>query len=191
MRNGSCCLEKLRVVEVVGEEVGIGWLFAELPQHAGYLAAMQRGVVHRVEQDLPAKDGAVDSSEFSVYLGFRHRLDVFVESIRDCRPCLFQLVKAWFGVGVAEELLIANFDAWWECVGLEAFEPDALGVEGVAQGLQDAGVGCLQVAVQFFWRDRGAGGEQEVVGPGGVVNLREQDLAGDWHGGSISLEAKA
>ncbi len=39
MRDGSCCLEKLRL-EVVGEEVGVGWLFAELPQHAGYLAAM-------------------------------------------------------------------------------------------------------------------------------------------------------
>ncbi len=56
----------------------------------------------------------------------------------------------------------------------------------MAEGLQDAGVGCLQIAVEFLWCEGGAGGEKKLVGPGGVVDLREQDLAGDRHGGSIS-----
>ena len=101
---------------------------------------------------------------------------------------MFQLAQVGFGIGVAEELLIADFDAWWECVGLEASEPDAFGVVDVAEGFEDAGVGGVQVAVELLWREGGAGGEEKLVGPGGVVDLREQDLDGDWHGGSISSE---
>ena len=37
----------------------------------------------------------------------------------------------------------------------------------------------------LFWRERGAGGEQLLVGPDGVVDEIEKGWPGDWHDGII------
>jgi len=70
------------------------------------------------------------------------------------------------------------FDQGWEPVFEEAISPDAFGVEDVAQGFEDAAVGGAEVADELISGESGADCEELLVGPGRVIDVREQELPG-------------
>jgi hypothetical protein len=65
----------------------------------------------------------------------------------------------------------------------DAAEPDALAVVDVAEGAEDAGVGCAEAAIELVEGERRAGLEQLAGGPSGVVCVGEQELLERGHRG--------
>ena len=70
--------------------------------------------------------------------------------------------------GAGRQTLSAAFD--------NALEPDALAVVDVAEGAEDAGVGCAEAAIELVEGERRACLEQLAGGPSGVVRVGEQEL---------------
>ena len=67
----------------------------------------------------------------------------------------------------------------------DAPEPDALSVVDVAEGAEDAGVGCAESAIELVEGERRASLEQLAGGPSGVVRVSEQELLELGHKGII------
>lgn len=75
---------------------------------------------------------------------------------------------------------LADFD--------QAAEPNPLAVLDVAEGAEDAGVGCAEVTVDLVGSEGRTGVEQLTCGPGGVTGLAEQKLLEMPHSGIIDIQ---
>lgn len=70
------------VQHVERKEIRVGRLLAEMAQHPDDLAAMQRGMIHHVQQDFPSRQAELASigkttGKFAVQFRFREMLEPF------------------------------------------------------------------------------------------------------------------
>lgn len=78
---------------MIGEQVGAGRLMAELTEHSHDLAAVERGVIGNVQDELSARNPMAHRKELPVKIGFRPRLNVFAKTFPYGRPELEQSCK--------------------------------------------------------------------------------------------------
>jgi hypothetical protein len=167
---------------VEGEDVEIGRLFAELAEHGKNLAAMQRGMIDGVLKELPDGDAAIDATEIVGEIGFGQGFEIVLQSVVNSGPIFLEGGQIGFGRRIAKEALVANFDERRHGVGVEALQPDALGVIDVAEGAQNGDVGGAEFTVQFVGRKRGAGFQKTLIGPGRISQLMKEPFFVVRHG---------
>jgi hypothetical protein len=159
--------------EAVFGEVGVGGLDAESAEHSDDLAAMERGMVDGMENDLPARDAEVspighDGGEFGGQVGVGGGFEPLPVALPEFGPRLDEEFEGVLRSGAGRQRLSAALD--------DAAEPDALAVVDVAEGAENAGVGCAEAAIQLVGGERRAGLEQLAGGPSGVACVGEQEL---------------
>jgi len=171
---------------VEGEDVEIGRLFAELAEHGEHLAAVKRGVIDGMEEKFPDGDAAVDAAKFGGEIGFGQGFKIVLQAVVNGRPIFLKRGQIGFGRRIAKETLVANFDQRRHGVGVEALQPDTFGVIDVAERAEDGGVGRAEFAIQFVGGERGAGVQQELIGPRGIGELMSERLFVERHNGEYS-----
>lgn len=107
---------------MVFEEIEVHRPHTKLAEHGDDLAAMQRRVIRDVEDELPARDGAVRAEDVVVEIGCG--LDVAAEAVADGGPDLLKLGEGGALRRIVEEARGAEEMLLRQAVFEHAFEPD-------------------------------------------------------------------
>ena len=126
---------------VANKDVVGGRLLAKLAQHAHHLAAMERGVIDDMEQELPAGDCPVDRVEFQRKFGFREGFHMVVQAFPQLAPALLQTVQVRLRRRVGKASRVSEFGEREQLTLAKLAEPEALRIVVMAQRSRDANVG--------------------------------------------------
>lgn len=111
---------------VADKDVVGGRLLAELAQHAHDLAAMERGVIDDMEQELPAWDGPVNRVEFECKFGFRESFNIIVQAFPHLAPALLQIVQVRLRRGGGKASRVSEFGEREQLTLAKLAEPETL-----------------------------------------------------------------
>jgi hypothetical protein len=158
---------------VVSGQVGIRRLHPKAAEHSNNLPAMKSAVVDRVKHNLPARhteDGIVrqDSRQFECQIVVRGSFQPLAVACPKLWPRLNQKFEGMLRSGTTRQALIIHFN--------ETAEPNAFAVMDMAKRPKNTGVRCPQSLIELVHRKRRASFQHLMRSPGGVANMRQQEL---------------
>jgi hypothetical protein len=157
----------------ISSQISIRRRHAKPAKHRNNLSAMKSRVVDRMKQNLPTrhmKDRVVRQNRrhLACQIVLRSSFEPSAITVPKPRPRLNQKLKRVFRSGTARQPVIVHLD--------QSAKPNPLPIMDMSKRLKNTGVRRARLLIELLHPKRRAGSQHPSRSPGGVPNMRQQEL---------------